>query len=222
MPLAGRRPVLGSMGVPSPKSSQAWAGGEGRVGEYEKVDMSLLRTRLGHGFTGWVAQHGEPLLVPDTNTDPRGATIPGTDDVDESMLVVPMAYDGVVVGVITLSKLGLRQFDDDDQRLLLILADQAATALESARLRFRPILMTAFAFILGVVPLIRASGAGAGAQNVMGTAVFWGMLVATSLGVFLIPGNFAFVERLGRRRAAAVQPAVPEPPPGHVPTEQHA
>jgi len=82
--------------------------------------------------------------------------------------------------------------------------------------------MTAFAFILGVVPLIRASGAGAGAQNVMGTAVFWGMLVATSLGVFLIPGNFAFVERLGRRRAAAVQPAVSEPPPGHVPTEQHA
>ena len=73
-------------------------------------------------------------------------------------------------------------------------------ALESARLRFRPILMTAFAFILGVVPLMRASGAGAGAQNVMGTAVFWGMLVATALGVFLIPGNYAFVESLGRKK----------------------
>ena len=60
--------------------------------------------------------------------------------------------------------------------------------------------MTAFAFILGVVPLMLASGAGAGAQNVMGTAVFWGMLVATALGVFLIPGNFAFVEGLGRKR----------------------
>jgi multidrug efflux pump len=72
-------------------------------------------------------------------------------------------------------------------------------ALESARLRFRPILMTAFAFILGVVPLMRASGAGAGAQNVMGTAVFWGMLVATFLGVFLIPGNYSFVEGLGRK-----------------------
>jgi HAE1 family hydrophobic/amphiphilic exporter-1 len=71
-------------------------------------------------------------------------------------------------------------------------------ALESARLRFRPILMTAFAFILGVVPLMKASGAGAGAQNVMGTAVFFGMLVATAMGVFLIPGNFAFVETLGR------------------------
>jgi HAE1 family hydrophobic/amphiphilic exporter-1 len=76
-------------------------------------------------------------------------------------------------------------------------------ALESARLRFRPILMTAFAFILGVVPLMIASGAGAGAQNVMGTAVFWGMLVATALGVFLIPGNFAFVEGLGRKRKTA-------------------
>ena len=79
-------------------------------------------------------------------------------------------------------------------------------ALESARLRFRPILMTAFAFILGVVPLMRASGAGAGSQNVMGTAVFFGMLVATALGVFLIPGNFAFVEQLGRKKHAAVAP----------------
>src|SRR5216117_466903 len=95
-------------------------------------------------------------------------------------------------------------------------------ALESARLRFRPILMTAFAFILGVVPLMIASGAVAGAQNVMGSAVFFGMLVATALGVFLIPGNFAFVERLGRRRAAAAQPAITAPPPGHVPEEQHA
>src|SRR6059036_901893 len=79
-------------------------------------------------------------------------------------------------------------------------------ALESARLRFRPILMTAFAFILGVVPLMRASGAGAGAQNVMGSAVFFGMLVATALGVFIIPGNFIFVEGLGRKGAPAKQP----------------
>jgi HAE1 family hydrophobic/amphiphilic exporter-1 len=95
-------------------------------------------------------------------------------------------------------------------------------ALESARLRFRPILMTAFAFILGVVPLILASGAGAGAQNVMGTAVFWGMLIATAAGVFLIPGNFAFVEGLGRKRAAK-QPAPTQPKaPAHVRGEQHA
>jgi HAE1 family hydrophobic/amphiphilic exporter-1 len=76
-------------------------------------------------------------------------------------------------------------------------------ALTSARLRFRPILMTAFAFILGVVPLMKASGAGAGAQNVMGTGVFFGMLVATALGVFIIPGNYTFIEGLGRKRKKA-------------------
>jgi HAE1 family hydrophobic/amphiphilic exporter-1 len=91
------------------------------------------------------------------------------------------------------------------------------SALEAARLRFRPILMTAFAFILGVVPLMIASGAGAGAQNVMGTAVFWGMLVATALGVFLIPGNFAFVEGLGRKKKTVVGavPAAPSPEAAH-------
>src|ERR1043166_1567269 len=49
----------------------------------------------------------------------------------------------------------------------------------------------------------------AGAQNVMGTAVFWGMLVATALGVFLIPGNFSFVEGLGRKKKAAPSPISP-------------
>ncbi len=84
-------------------------------------------------------------------------------------------------------------------------------ALTSARLRFRPILMTAFAFILGVVPLMKASGAGAGAQNVMGVGVFFGMLVATALGVFIIPGNFTFILGLGSRRRAkaAMPPPVP-------------
>ena len=65
---------------------------------------------------------------------------------------------------------------------------------------------------------MRASGAGAGAQNVMGTAVFWGMLVATALGVFLIPGNFAFVELLGKKKhgATAPQPGPqPTPQPSH-------
>jgi hydrophobic/amphiphilic exporter-1 (mainly G- bacteria), HAE1 family len=92
-------------------------------------------------------------------------------------------------------------------------------ALDAARLRFRPILMTALAFVLGVVPLLFASGAGAAAQNVMGTTVFWGMLVATALGVFLTPGNFVFVERLRLPRAAPrsadaapspVLPAIPQ------------
>src|SRR6185369_13765544 len=62
--------------------------------------------------------------------------------------------------------------------------DPVTAALEGARLRFRPILMTAFAFILGVVPLLRASGAGAEGRKVMGMAVFSGMLIATFLAVF--------------------------------------
>ena len=99
--------------------------------------MELLRTKLGVGFTGWTAEHGRPLLIHDANADPRGSTIPGTDDVDESMLVVPMRYDERVTGAITLSKLGLHQFDEEDLRLLTILADQAATAVESARLLAR-------------------------------------------------------------------------------------
>src|SRR5688572_58900 len=79
--------------------------------------------------------------------------------------------------------------------------DPITAALEGARLRFRPILMTAFAFILGVVPLVLASGAGAEGRKVMGMAVFSGMLIATFLGVFLVPVLFVIVEKvLGRRR----------------------
>ncbi|MFP5343035.1 MAG: GAF domain-containing protein [Candidatus Limnocylindria bacterium] len=110
---------------------------EGRVGAFEHVDPALLRCRVGEGFTGWVALHGEPLLVNDAAADPRGQPMAGTDDIDESMLVVPMAYDGVTVGVITLSRLGLDGFTEVDLQLLTILADQAATALESARLLTR-------------------------------------------------------------------------------------
>jgi HAE1 family hydrophobic/amphiphilic exporter-1 len=78
-------------------------------------------------------------------------------------------------------------------------------ALESARLRFRPILMTAFSFILGVIPLVIASGAGAESRKSLGTAVFGGMLVGTVGGVFLIPLLYVAVvgtvEWLGRKRS---------------------
>jgi len=106
---------------------------EGRVGAYEHVDLEILRTTVGVGFTGWVAEHRTPIRVDDALNDERGATIPGTDLVDESMLVVPMLHDGVLVGVIALSKLGLRQFDDQDLRLLVTLGDLAATAFTSVR-----------------------------------------------------------------------------------------
>jgi HAE1 family hydrophobic/amphiphilic exporter-1 len=74
-------------------------------------------------------------------------------------------------------------------------------ALEAARLRFRPILMTAFAFILGVVPLVIAKGAGAEGRKVMGLSVFSGMLFATLAGVCLVPTLFVLVERITGNRA---------------------
>jgi HAE1 family hydrophobic/amphiphilic exporter-1 len=77
-------------------------------------------------------------------------------------------------------------------------------ALEGARLRLRPILMTSFAFILGCVPLWTASGAGAIGRQVMGTTVIGGMLAASAIGIFFIPAIFYLVEKLG---GAARQPA---------------
>ena len=75
-------------------------------------------------------------------------------------------------------------------------------ALEGARLRLRPILMTSFAFILGCVPLWTASGAGSVARQIMGTAVIGGMLAATVIGIFFIPAIFYLVERVsGAARA---------------------
>jgi HAE1 family hydrophobic/amphiphilic exporter-1 len=91
-------------------------------------------------------------------------------------------------------------------------------ALEAAKLRLRPILMTAFAFILGVVPLVRASGAGAESRKVMGMAVFAGLLVATMLGVVLVPVLFVAVERLSGKKAERA----PSPPPEPAPAPQEA
>jgi len=82
-------------------------------------------------------------------------------------------------------------------------------ALEGARLRLRPILMTSFAFILGCVPLWIASGAGAVGRQIMGTTVIGGMLAASAIGIFLIPAIFYVVERLSgaRQHAAGLNPA---------------
>ena len=85
-------------------------------------------------------------------------------------------------------------------------------ALESARLRFRPILMTAFAFILGVVPLMRASGAGAGAQNVMGTAVFFGHAGRHRPRRLPDPGQLRLRRAAGPQEAGR-RPAAPPPLP---------
>jgi HAE1 family hydrophobic/amphiphilic exporter-1 len=75
-------------------------------------------------------------------------------------------------------------------------------ALEGAKLRLRPILMTSFAFILGCVPLWTATGAGSVARQIMGTTVIGGMVAATAIAIFIIPALFVLVERLATRRTS--------------------
>jgi hydrophobic/amphiphilic exporter-1 (mainly G- bacteria), HAE1 family len=80
-------------------------------------------------------------------------------------------------------------------------------ALEGARLRLRPILMTSFAFIFGCIPLWIAQGAGAAGRQILGTTVITGMLAATGIAIFFIPALFVLVERLaGAERARTTQP----------------
>jgi diguanylate cyclase (GGDEF)-like protein len=106
---------------------------QGRVGEYEDESPEQLVVQLGSGITGWVAEHRVAALLDNAATDSRAQTIPGTeDDLDESMLLAPMLFEDEVLGVLVLSKLGLRQFQADDLRLLEIYASFAAQAMANA------------------------------------------------------------------------------------------
>ena len=95
-------------------------------------------------------------------------------------------------------------------------------AVEAATLRLRPILMTAFAFIIGIFPMVIASGAGAASRRSIGTTVFGGMVISTVLGLLLIPVLYVLIE--GLRERSTSKPTVAseedEPPPGPPPTHQ--
>jgi HAE1 family hydrophobic/amphiphilic exporter-1/multidrug efflux pump len=88
-------------------------------------------------------------------------------------------------------------------------------ALEAAKLRFRPILMTAFAFVLGVIPLYVATGAGSASRVAIGTSVFGGMLIATVIGLFFIPMLYVLVQELAYKVSGpkTAKAPVPEPAP---------
>lgn len=102
--------------------------------EYDAQSIESLSMPLGEGITGWAALTGEPLLVDHASQHPRALDVPGTPPVEESMLVAPMLRDQRVLGVLSLSKLGLRHYTDDHLRLLRIFADHAATAIANAQL----------------------------------------------------------------------------------------
>jgi HAE1 family hydrophobic/amphiphilic exporter-1 len=86
--------------------------------------------------------------------------------------------------------------------------DIVEAAVEGAQLRFRPILMTSFAFILGVFPLVIATGAGAGARRSIGIAVFSGMIASTCLAVVFVPSFYVVMQRFEERRAARNHPPI--------------
>jgi PAS domain S-box-containing protein len=103
--------------------------------EYFEEDLDTLITEIGEGITGTVAATREALLTPDAREVPFSVTIPGTeDDLLESMLAVPMVAGDTLVGVIVLSSLGYGMFDEEDQRMVEVLAPHAAAAFQNASL----------------------------------------------------------------------------------------
>ena len=139
------------------------------------------------------------------------------------MLIVPVGALGAVAAVLVAGlsndvyfKVGLITIIGLATKNAILIVEFAKTlweqgyslreaAIEAARIRFRPIVMTSMAFILGVIPLVVASGAGAASQRAIGTGVIGGMLSATLLGVIFIPRFFAWVLKLLRREKAEVQ-----------------
>jgi PAS domain S-box-containing protein len=107
---------------------------KGELTEYQGETFEALVTAVGRGLTGHVAATGEPYYTPDADHDPFALIIPGTPEIEESMLAVPLRYGERTTGVIVLSKLGLGHFDLQDLRLLEVLASHAAVAIENARL----------------------------------------------------------------------------------------
>jgi diguanylate cyclase (GGDEF)-like protein len=105
----------------------------GDVGLTEE-EHDALSVKVGQGLTGYVAQTGRPMLVGNALDCEQGMQIPGTEPLDESVVAVPLRYGTRVTGVIFLSKLGANQFDENDLRLLEVLAGYASVALENARL----------------------------------------------------------------------------------------
>jgi diguanylate cyclase (GGDEF)-like protein/excisionase family DNA binding protein len=105
----------------------------GRVDYYADETPDLVRLNMGEGLGGTIARAGVGELIGNVLADARMQDIPGTDEVDESMLVMPFVYEDEVLGVIELSRLGLDQFDESDLRVMQIFAAQTSVALFNAR-----------------------------------------------------------------------------------------
>jgi multidrug efflux pump len=153
------------------------------------------------------------------------------------ILIVPMCLSAAIAGVwlagmdnnifVQIGNVVLIGLASKNAILIVEFAKQLEDAgqsrveavVEACRLRLRPILMTSFAFILGVLPLVRATGAGSEMRRALGVAVFSGMLGVTAFGLFFTPVFYYCIrwlgDRMGRRRTAG--PATPAPGTNHTP-----
>jgi diguanylate cyclase (GGDEF)-like protein len=107
---------------------------QGQFTAYKGETFEALKCRIGEGITGRAAQTRKPVLVSNALECEFALSVPGSDDIEESILAVPMTYGLRLGGVVVISKLGLDQFDEDDVRLLEVLGGHASVALENARL----------------------------------------------------------------------------------------
>jgi len=107
---------------------------QGELTAPDRTAAEVFRKPVSEGFTGRVVMTGEPLLLADASKCEFAIKIEGTAQIDESIIAVPLKYGTRVIGAIVVSKLGLDQFDEDDLRLLEVLAGHAAVALENASL----------------------------------------------------------------------------------------
>jgi signal transduction histidine kinase/putative methionine-R-sulfoxide reductase with GAF domain len=184
-------------------------------GEYESETVEELVSKVGEGITGRAAFIGQTYYAPDALRDTHGFQIPGTDEIDESLLAVPLKVGDRVTGVIVLSHLGLDQFDAEDQRVLEVLASHASVAYENASLleKEREAARTASA-LLGLSQALSGAGDVSSVLSRVVAAVP-SMIEAAVVAAYRrdpVGGRFVLVHQ----RGAAHHRAKPAPIPGEV------
>jgi len=107
---------------------------DGTIAEYEDDRTADLVCRVGEGVAGRAIVDGRARRIPDATVDDYAVDVPGSDEIDESMMVAPILSNGEPIGTIVLTKLGLDQFDDTDLHVLEVVAGKAAAACENVRL----------------------------------------------------------------------------------------